>query len=112
MPQAVRINTSGKVVTSDRAVPVSKSWKEDVLWVAQGGGGPWTITFGKSSADPSKYPVAAGSPFSASTYTVAKGGSKGSTGGPVNGMVGKTYRYKVKDANGKVTDDPDVDIES
>ena len=112
MPQAIRINQRGKVVASERAVSVSKSWGEDVLWVATGGGGPWTITFGKTSSEPSTYPVKPGSPFSKSTYTIVKGGSGGSTGGPKYGAVGNTYRYKVKDADGNVTDDPDIDIES
>jgi hypothetical protein len=110
MPQAVRISPTGQVL--DTPVKVHKSQSEDVLWIATGSGGPWTITFDKTSNAPSTYPVAPGSPFSQSSYTVAKGGSNGSVGGPVNGSVGKTYRYNVRDASGKVTHDPDVDVES
>jgi hypothetical protein len=110
MPLAVRINRDGQVM--DTPVKVSKNKKDDVLWIAIEGGGPWTITFDKASAAPSTYALASGSPFSENTYTVAQGGSHGSTGGPVNGFVGSTYRYNVRDANNTVTDDPDVDVES
>jgi hypothetical protein len=110
MPQAVRITPTGQVV--DTPVKVSKRQREDVLWIATGNGGPWTITFDKVSSAPSTYPVESGSPFSQSSYTVAKGGSTGSTGGPMAGQVGRTYRYVVKDEFDHVTHDPDVDVES
>ena len=110
MPQAVRISPTGQVI--DTPVKVSKRENDDVLWIATGNGGPWTITFDKVSADASTYELADGSPFSEGTYTVAQGGSNGSTGGPVSGLVGRTYRYKVKDAAGNVTHDPDVDVET
>ena len=107
---AVRISATGQVI--DTPVKVSKRQNDDVLWVATENGGPWTITFDKTSgAAPSTFAVAPGSPFSESTYTVARGGSHGSIGGPINGYVGSTYRYNVRDANGNVTDDPDVDVE-
>ena len=109
MAKAVRISPTGQVI--DTPVKVSKKQNDDVLWIATGNGGPWTITFDKDSREPSTYSVAPGSPFSESTYTIAQGGSHGSAGGPVNGSVGSTYRYNVRDATGKVTDDPDVDIE-
>jgi hypothetical protein len=110
MPQAVRISQTGQVI--DTPAKVSKRQNDDVLWIATEGGGPWTITFDKASAAPSTYAVAPGSPFSEDTYTVAQGGSHGSTGGPVNGSVGRTYRYNVRNAAGVVTHDPDVDVES
>ena len=72
------------------------------MWIAQGGGGPWKITFDKDIN---------GSPFSETTYTVGPGGSAGSTGGPIAGVVGRTYKYNVRNANNNITDDPDVDIE-
>jgi hypothetical protein len=113
--KTVLIDPSGKVVNEDRVVKVSKSGHEDVRWVAIGGGGPWTITFDKVTG-PSSYPVAAGSPFTNTAYTVANGGSGGSTGGPVAGLVGWTYQYQVRagynDVNGTVTDDPDIDVET
>jgi hypothetical protein len=112
MTQAIRINGTGQVIQSDRRVPVRKSLAEDVLWIATQNGGPWTITFDKSpTGGESTYPVAAGSPFSQSSYTVAQGGSNGSTGGPVNGTVQRTHRYNVRDQAGRITDDPDIDIE-
>ena len=107
--KAVRISPTGQVI--DTPVKVSKREHEDVLWIATGNGGPWTITFDKGSNAPSTFAVAPGSPFSQSTYTVAQGASHGSTGGPVNGSVGSTYRYHVRDVNGDITDDPDVDVE-
>ena len=110
MPQAVRINATGQVM--DTPVKVSKRQNDDVLWIATGNGGPWTITFDKASTAPSTYAVAPGSPLSQSTYTIAQGASHGSTGGLINGSVGNTYGYNVRDANGNVTDDPDVDVES
>jgi hypothetical protein len=110
MPQAVRISPAGQVI--DTPVKVSKAKSDDVLWIATGNGGPWTITFDKASSAPSTYPVESGSPFSQASYTVAQGGSNGSTGGPMAGQVGRTYRYKVTDARGDVTHDPDVDVES
>ena len=110
MPQAVRISATGQVI--DTPVKVSKRQSDDVLWIATGNGGPWTITFDKASNAPATYAVASGSPFSDSTYTVSQGGSHGSTGGPVNGSVGKTYRYCVRNSAGEIVDDPDVDVES
>jgi hypothetical protein len=112
MPQAVRINGTGQVVQADRRVHVSKPKQEDVLWIATQNGGPWTITFDKqATGGDSTYPVAAGSPFSQSSYTVAQGASNGSAGGPVNGTGGRTYRYNVKDQTGRITDDPDIDVD-
>ncbi|HEY5616927.1 MAG TPA: hypothetical protein VIK60_03240 [Vicinamibacterales bacterium] len=99
--QAVRINPNGTVV--ETKVTVRKSQHEDVRWIALLGGGPWKITFDKD---------ANGSPFSMTEYTVGPGGSEGSTGGPVGGVVGKTYKYNVRNAvNNQITDDPDVDVE-
>ena len=120
MPKAIRINAAGQVVAVDAAVGISKSQHEDVLWIATQGGGPWTITFDKPAGiDPAKYPVAPGSPFSQDVYWIPQGASAGSTGGPVRGNVGNTYQYRVReggpagpDPNGRITHDPDVDVES
>ena len=101
MPQACRIDAKGYVVTSDRKIHVSKGKHEDVLWIATQNGGPWKITFDKDKN---------GSPFSESSYDVGRGASGGSTGGPV-GPEGE-YHYNVRDANGTVTDDPDVIIDA
>jgi hypothetical protein len=112
MPIIVRINRQGKVYNQDYRVRVKKSLNEDVLWIDVENGGPWTIEFGaKSSSAPTTYTLASGSPFSQPSYTVDNGASKGSTGGPVNGTVQRTYRYNVRNAAGEVTDDPDVDVE-
>ena len=100
--QAVQIKADGTIV--ERVVVVRKSQNEDVRWIALAGGGPWKITFDKDDS---------GSPFSMTEYTVSAGGSDGSTGGPVGGVVGRTYRYNVRDArSNQITDDPDVDVES
>jgi hypothetical protein len=107
---SVRIDAQGQVI--DRQVGVSKKGNEDATWIATQNGGPWTITFDKRGAGgPSKYPIEAGSPFSESSYTVARGASGGSGNGPVKGTPGRTYRYNVKDETGKITDDPDIDVD-
>lgn len=106
----VRISGAGLVI--DRVVKVRGDRKEDVLWIAQDGGGPWRITFDKASSAPSTHPVEPDSPFTKREYIVQKGGSEGTTGGPVKGIAGRTYRYTVRDHNtGQPTDDPDVDVE-
>ena len=112
MPQAVRINATGQVVAADRQIAVRKSGNEDVLWIATQNGGPWTITFDKGpGGGQSNYPVEAGSPFSENSYTIERGGSGGSAKGPVRGTERRTYRYNVKDATGRITDDPDIDVD-
>jgi hypothetical protein len=109
-PVPVRISREGLVI--DRVVKVRISRHEDILWIAQDGGGPWTITFGKQSNEESTYPPAPGSPFTKAEYTVDKGGSGGSAGGPFPGTASKTYRYTVSEYHtGRITDDPDVDVE-
>jgi hypothetical protein len=118
MPKAIRINDAGQIVSLDNPAKVSKYQHDDVLWIDTGGQGPWTITFDKDSDDPSTYPVAAGSPFSEDYYVIEKGASNGSTGGPVRGQVGRTYRYNVRKGKNAdptrlpITHDPDVDVES
>lgn len=110
MQVPVRISKAGVVI--DRVAKVRISRHDDVLWIAQDGGGPWTITFGKQSSEPGTYPLASGSPFTEGEYTVDKGASGGSAGGPYPGTSSKTFRYTVSDARtGRVTDDPDVDVE-
>ena len=122
MPQAIRINRAGQIVALDNPAKVSKRNSEDVLWIDTENGGAWTITFDKQSNDPSTYPVAPGSPFSEDYYVIERGASHGSTGGPVRGQVGRTYRYNVRRGKNQadpsdyatltVTHDPDVDVES
>jgi hypothetical protein len=106
----IRISKDGQVI--DKVVKARKGRNEDVEWIAQDGGGPWTITFDKVSTEPSTYPVAPDSPFSQPTYTVDKGGRRSTTGGPVKGVANRTYRYRVRDAAGNITHDPDIDIET
>jgi hypothetical protein len=109
--KTVLIDASGQVFNTDRVVKVSKNGNEDVRWVAMSNGGPWAITFDKI-LPPSTYPVGPGSPFDKTEYTVPKAGSGSSTGGPIAGLVGWTYKYNIRDDSGAITDDPDVDIES
>lgn len=110
-PVPVRISRTGQII--DRAVAVRKSRAENLRWVAQDGGGPWTITFDKDSSAKGKYKVAKGSPFKEDEYEVPRGGSVTTTGGPVKGNPKNTYRYQVRDTTTReVTDDPDVDVES
>jgi len=121
-PKAIRINAQGHVVALDNPVPVSKKNNDELLWIALGGGGPWTITFDKipnlpppANADPSNYPLAPLSPFPGGSFTVPAGGASPSTGAVI-GLVGRTYRYQVRQGanapNGQVMHDPDVDVES
>ena len=101
--QAVLINPDGTIVEEHKKVTVRKSLHEDVRWVATYGGGPWKVTFDKD---------ANGSPFSMTQYTIGPGGSEGSSGGPVAGVAGRTYKYNVRNAvTNAITDDPDVDVE-
>jgi hypothetical protein len=98
--QAVQIRPDGTVI--ETKVRVRKSEHEDVRWIALAGGGPWKLTFDAGD----------GSPFSMTSYTVAPGASEGSTGGPVAGVAGQTYKYNVRNAvTNAITQDPDVDVE-
>ena len=98
--QVVTIDTQGRAL--QRVAHVSKGANEELMWVATGNGGPWKVTFDKGTP----------SPFSQATYTVPRGGPAQTNGGPVNGNVGVTYKYNVRDANTDViTDDPDVDVD-
>ena len=100
--QVVRIDKKGRVI--DGVVSVSKRdhGPENLTWIALGNDGPWKITFDKGT----------GSPFTEVTYTVDAGGATSTDGGPVNGVVGRTYRYSVRHGlTDELTDDPDVDVE-
>ena len=104
--EAVRIGhkglKKGKVKTGHRSVQVSKSNREEVLFVAQGQGGPWTVVFDKRE----------GSPFAKTSFTVPQGSFE-RTGPPTSSaVVHQKYRYSVYDAAGKRKDDPDVDIDN
>jgi len=102
--QVVIIDTKGRAL--QHVARVSKSANDDVMWVAQGNGGPWKVTFDKAGHTP------AGSPFSAGEYLVPQNGFVRTMGGPINGTVDFTYRYNVRDGNTNViTNDPDIDIE-
>jgi hypothetical protein len=103
--KTVLINAAGVVVDpADRVVHVSKNGNEELRWVATGGGGPWRITFDKTNS---------GSPFTDTSYDVPAGGSKTTSGGPVAGVVGRSYQYNVRNpaALNPPTDDPDVDVD-
>ena len=86
-PVIVRISSAGVVL--DQVAHVTNG--QDVKWVAQDGGGPWTVTFPTS-------------PFkSSNTYKVPRGGSIQTTGG-AKGTVSKRYGYTVMDEAGQITD--------
>jgi len=99
--QVVQIDTKGRAL--QHAVHVSKGGNEDMMWVALGNGGPWKITFDKGTP----------SPFSSSQYDVPQNGFVRTVDGPVNGIVGDTYKYNVRDGNNPavIMNDPDVDID-
>ncbi|MSO45755.1 MAG: hypothetical protein EXQ59_03170 [Acidobacteria bacterium] len=103
--EAVRIGNvgteKGKVKTGHRRVHLSKSYGEQVLFVTQGQGGPWTVVFDKSE----------GSPFGQTSYTVLAGSYKKS-GAPDSNAAEGRYRYSVYDANGNLKDDPDIEIDA
>jgi hypothetical protein len=105
--QVVRIDTKGRAL--DHVVHVSKAYSENVMWVAQGNGGPWTITFDKAQG---AIPHSAGSPYSQTSYTVQQGAFGMTSGGPdAKTVAGQTYKYNVRNQDGVITDDPDIDIE-
>ena len=87
-PVPVRISRAGVVL--DRVAKVMMG--QDVTWIAQNGGGPWTVTFNTS-------------PFNQSQYNVPKGSTVTTKGG-ANGPAGKVYQYAV--SNGQTTDQADV----
>jgi len=98
--QVVTIDARGRAI--QRVVRVREGTHEELMWIAQGNGGPWRVTFDKGTP----------SPFSEAAYTVPPGGPVQTNGGPNAGTAGNTYKYNVRDATtNAVTDDPDVDIE-
>jgi hypothetical protein len=109
MSRPVRISKEGRVVDADRAMRVRRSRHEDLEWVAQDGGGPWLIRFGKANNPAGVTP---GSPFTTDVFSVDQGKSKCSEGGPVPGSVGNKYQYSVLNRDTEeVIDDPDVDVD-
>ena len=90
----VRISMAGVLLPSVVIVRVG----QDLIWIAQNGGGPWTVTFD------------GGSPFSESKYRVPRGGTVSTRGG-VKGPAGKIYRYTVSDESGRITDEGEVVVE-
>jgi hypothetical protein len=131
MAQAVKINNSGQVGPHDGIEVGVTNGDDGVLWVTDPGDGPWTITFdkvpnpppafGTPGFDRSKYPLKDGCPFAGGTvvggvtvFTVPQGGNVHS-GPTTNAVVGRTYRYRIRQGNnqpnGQVKHDPDVDIE-
>jgi hypothetical protein len=95
-PVPARISENGRLV--DRVVQVRKNRNEDVAWVAQDGGGPWTIRF--------DVPF----PFRYREYPVPQGDSVRTEGGPVNGVEGQSYRYEVIDSTGAPTDHGFIEV--
>ena len=109
-PVPIRISDRGEVV--DSRARVFKSRGGEVEWRAQDGGGPWTITFGKTGGGASTHPVEPGSPYGQNSFTVPPGGSTRSGRIRDNANVNRTYRYTVTDRSGAPTHDPDVDVET
>ena len=115
-PRIIRIDRDGHVINQDYRVGLSKSGAngkpQDVIWIDTQNGGPWTITFDKTtSTAPNTFPVQPGSPFSEPTFTVQNGASASSGLVRNNATVPGTYRFNVRNAAGTITDDPDVDVE-
>ena len=118
-PIPIRLSGTGQVVADPdlgkKVVKVNKARKDNVKWVAQDGGGPWTIKFDKGGSAGATYPVAPNiNPFSVNTndtFLVPRAGERETNLGPVKGNVNTTYRYTVYDENGIPKDDPDVDVE-
>lgn len=105
--EVVRIDPRGRA--QEHVVKVKKDEDENLTWCALGNGGPWKVTFDKGTPNPFG-PAGGAPPF----YTVPKGGCVQTQGGPVNGNVGVTYKYNVRDPSlpgEPVTNDPDVDVE-
>lgn len=131
MAQAIKINSAGQVGPRDGIVVSVRNGDDGVLWITDPDNGPWTITFDKVPANPppfgapgvdrSKYPLRNGCPFAGgnivngnTVFTVPRGGNVAS-GPTVNAVVGRTYRYRIRQGdnqpNGPVKHDPDVDVE-
>jgi hypothetical protein len=103
------------VVNQDYRVGLSKSGSngkpQEVIWIDTQNGGPWTITFDKTSTAPSTFQLQPGSPFNDATFTIQNGASGSSGLVRANATVPGTYRYNVRNASGTITDDPDIDTE-
>jgi hypothetical protein len=92
-PVPAKISSAGVVL--DPVVKVEIG--QDLKWIAQNRGGPWTISFEAS-------------PFSQSVYWVPKGGTESTAGGAAPGSVGKIFPYTVSDQNNQKTGEGDVII--
>ena len=77
---SVRISKDGKIVGADNHVKLRPG--EEIVFVPQDGGGPWTIQF------------EGGTPFTKSLFTVPPD----ETSGPAAGPVDRSYAYKVRPA--------------
>lgn len=97
--KTIHITKDGKIQDSDRRVPASKKAKDTITFTALTPHGPWAIKF-----------KGAGSPFAElEPYAVPKGPNNPSS--PLTPVAANgTYPYMVLDANGNITDDPDVII--
>ena len=93
----VHIKSNGRIRDGHCRKSLSKSAGDGVRWIASDGG-PWTIRF------------VDGSPFRSSTFKNISPGNPAESG-PAVGAVGKTYKYEVRNADGELTDDPDILIE-
>src|SRR5437016_3614753 len=95
-----RIDASGKVVTNDRKLKVSKKNQEQIQWIAEDDGGPWTVVFlaasspGASATAVQTPTTYHGSPFSESTFDVPQAGNVRS-GVAVVAASATEYKYEV-----------------
>ena len=93
----IHIRPNGRIHDPDCRKTLKKSNREQVRWIADGGG-PWTIVF------------RSGSPFKRERFEVV-------ADKPIESDVlrenadAKHYKYDVLDKHGKVVDDPDVIVE-
>lgn len=98
LTNTILIKNNGRVHDPDCRKTLSKGAGDEVRWIPAGGGGPWTVVFSSS-------------PFANNSFPVAAGGT--SSGAPVNGTPGTSYKYQVvPTAGGPPTDDPDILIEA
>jgi hypothetical protein len=90
----VHIKSNGRIADKHCRKTISKSSGDRVRFMAVGEG-TWTIHF------------LDGSPFTKTTFEGISAGSSVDSG-PPTGKTGTTYKYEVRNAKGKVTDDPDI----
>jgi hypothetical protein len=93
-----RIDPNGRVIGSDRTIRLSLRNNDEAQFTSQGTSGPWTVVFTNTS------------PFSSATFTVPQSGNVRS-GRPTVQPGPASYKYEVRNSEGRITDDPDILID-